>query len=104
MKNKLYPDEDVKLINSYLTIDLTTDLTSAVTGPERGEPEHGGYVTTLQEGFNEEMYVTIPDEKLKDLGWNADDEIEISLTENLLDFGEVQSIVLRNLTKEKADE
>ena len=67
MKNKLYPDEDVKLINSYLTIDLTTDLTSAVTGPERGEPEHGGYVTTLQEGFNEEMYVTIPDEKLKDL-------------------------------------
>lgn len=101
MKNKLYPDEDVKLINSY----LTTDLTSTVTGePKRGEPEDGGYVTTLQEGFNEEMYVAIPNEKLKELGWNANDEIEISLTENLLEFGEVQSIVLRNLTKEQNDE
>ena len=45
--------------------------------------------------------IPLPDELLEKMGWNTGDEIDISITENWFDFGEVQSIILRNLTKER---
>ena len=43
----------------------------------------------------------LPEELLKELKWKAGDEIEVSSTENCFDWGEVKSLVLRNLSKEK---
>ncbi len=62
---------------------------------KKGEPE--GIVTTLMV----DDYVIIPPELIEKLGWEVGDEIDVSLIENCFEFGEVQSIILRNLTKEK---
>ena len=47
------------------------------------------------------MFVELPKELLKELKWKAGDKIEVSETENCFDWGEVKSMILRNLSKEK---
>ena len=71
--------------------------------PKRGEPGKDGFVTTTQENELGALYITVPHKLLDKMGWNGADEIEISTTENCFDWGEVSSIVLRNLTKEEND-
>jgi len=101
-KNKLYPDEDVKLINSYLTTDLTESVGTGI--PKRGEAEEGGYVVELEDAPFGGAMIQLPQELLDKLGWRSGNTIDVTITENLLDFGDVDSIVLRNLTKENNDE
>ena len=101
-KNKLYPDEDIRLINSYLTTDLTESVGTET--PKRGEVEEGGYVVELEEAPFGGAMIQLPQELLDKLGWWSGNTIDVTITENLLDFGEVDSIVLRNLTKEKNDD
>jgi hypothetical protein len=48
--------------------------------------------------------IQLPQELLDKLGWRSGNTIDVTITENLLDFGDVDSIVLRNLTKENNDE
>ena len=51
--------------------------------------------------FSTGVFVELPEELLKELEWKAGDEIEVSSTENCFDWGEVKSLILRNLSKEK---
>ena len=71
--------------------------------PKRGEPGKDGFVTTTQENELGALYITVPHILVEKMGWNGDDNIEVSTTENCFDWGEVSSIVLRNLTKEEND-
>ena len=86
--------EEVKPINSYLTTDL-------------GEPAKDGYTknfwgeTIELKSFATGVFVELPEELLKKLKWKGGDEIEVSSTENCFDWGEVKSMILRNLSKEK---
>ena len=50
--------------------------------------------------FSTGVFVELPEELLKELEWKVGDEIEVSETENCFDWGEVKSLVLRNLSKE----
>ena len=69
---------------------------------KRGEIEGNNYTTIIEGGkSNEDAFITIPAEIMERLNWKDDDEIELSVIENLFDWGEVSSVVLRNLTKEK---
>jgi len=80
-------------INNYIT---------TVTGePKRGEREEGDFTAFVNKSDLGEHTVDLPDTLLNKMGWNAGDILSLSITENLFDFGEVDSIVLRNLTKEK---
>ena len=86
--------EEVKPINSYFTTDL-------------GKPAKDGYTknfwgeTIELKSFSTGVFVELPEELLKELKWKAGDEIEVSSTENCFDWGEVKSMILRNLSKEK---
>ncbi len=51
--------------------------------------------------FSTGVFVELPKELLKELKWKAGDKIEVSETENCFDWGEVKSMILRNLSKEK---
>jgi hypothetical protein len=71
---------------------------------KRGKPEDGGYIVKVEEFVNGGAIINLPDELMKKMGWIEGDTIDINLTENLFEFGEVDSIILRNLTKEKAND
>lgn len=90
------PDE----INTYLTVDL--DRT--ITGPDKGQQEEGTYLAFINKDDLGEQVVDLPDELLEKMGWNPGDQIEVSLCENLFDWGEAPGLSLRNLTKERNDE
>ena len=70
---------------------------------KRGQPEKDSMVVDL-EWEEEKTFITLPSEILEKMDWKEADEIEISTTENCFDWGEVQSIVLRNLTIEKQND
>ena len=78
--------EEVKPINSYFTSDLD-------------EPTEDSYVTKAEIDMYDRL--CLPEKLLSEMGWKAGDEIEVSKTENCFDWGEVKSLVLRNLSKEK---
>ena len=69
---------------------------------KRGE---GGskYIVDLKKTgiFGADTAITLPNELIKKMGWVGGDTVEVDVTENCFDWGEVPSIVLRNLTKEK---
>ena len=70
--------------------------------PKRGEAGEDGHVIKIGTvGLS--AAIPLPEELLEKMGWNTGDEIDISTTENCFDWGEVQSIVLRNITKEKSE-
>jgi len=79
--------------------------------PKKGEPDKDGYIVKLETMIlpeaggecNDIPFVTLPDKLIKDMDWQVDDEIEVSTIENCFDWGDVSSIVLRNLTKERKD-
>ena len=83
-------------------VDLLNEWDDSKT-TKRGEPDKDSFVTTTQENELGALYITVPHKLLDKMGWNGADEIEISTTENCFDWGEVQSMVLRNLTKERND-
>ena len=84
--------EEVKPINSY----FTTDLDKVVTGSE--EKTYTAFINKDDLG---EQVLDLPDELLEKMGWEPGDIIDISETENCFDWGEVKSLILRNLSKEK---
>ena len=69
--------------------------------PKKGEGD--GYIVDLEKTgiFGADRAVTLPDELIKKMGWEGGDTIDIGITDNCFDWGEVPSMVLRNLTKEK---
>jgi len=69
--------------------------------PKRGEPGKDGFVTTTQENELGALYITVPHKLLDKMGWKGGDTIDVDVTDNCFDWGEVPSIVLRNLTKEE---
>ena len=71
--------------------------------PKRGEAGDNGHVIKIGTAGYSTTIIPLPEELLEKMGWNTGDEIDISTTENCFDWGEVQSIVLRNLTKEKSE-
>ena len=86
--------EEVKPINSYFTSDLDEPTEDGYTKNFWGE-------TIELKSFATGVFVELPEELLKELEWKAGDEIEVSSTENCFDWGEVKSMILRNLSKEK---
>ena len=83
-------------------VDLLNEWDDSRT-TKRGEPDKDSFVTTIQENELGALYITVPHKLLDKMDWNGADEIEISTIENCFDWGEVPSIVLRNLTKEEND-
>jgi len=72
--------------------------------PKRGERFPGdGYVVVVEKADNGDAIVNLPDELLEEMGWKEGDTIDMGITDNCFDWGEVPSIVLRNLTKEETD-
>jgi len=71
------------------------------TEPKRGEGD--GYIVDLEKTgiFGADRAITVPDELIKKMGWKGGDTIDVGITDNCFDWGEVPSITLRNLTKEK---
>ena len=76
--------EEVKPINSYFTSDLKKTYTAEV-----------------QEAENGDAIINLPDELMEQMGWKEGDNIGFEETMNCFDWGEVKSLILRNLSKEK---
>ena len=69
---------------------------------KKGEPSKDSYTTSIVIGvINDDAFVTIPSELIKKMKWKDGDKIDIDVIDDCFDWGEVPSIVLRNLTKEK---
>jgi len=62
---------------------------------KRGEAE--GIVVSLG------TEISLPQSLLDKLGWKIGDKIDLTETEICFDWGEVDGLVMRNLTKEKAE-
>ncbi len=71
-----------------------------MVGPKKGEQAEGTYLAFVNKDDLGEQVIDLPDELLKKLDWNPGDTIEISETEDCFDWGETQSLILRNLSKE----
>ena len=69
-----------------------------ITG-EEVKPDKDSYVTKAEIDMYDRL--CLPEKLLDEMGWEEYDEIEVSSTENCFDWGEVKSLVLRNLSKEK---
>ena len=69
--------------------------------PKRGEGD--GYVVDVEKADNGDVIITLPDELVEKMGWKDGDTINVDITDNCFDWGEVPSMVLRNLTKERND-
>ena len=65
----------------------------------KGRAGEGGQIVALEKN-DESHFITLPAEMLDRLGWEVHDVIEIQDTENCFDWGEVTSLVVRNLTQE----
>jgi len=68
--------------------------------PKRGEASVT-WIARIIESADGELSINLPSSLIEQLEWKAGDRIEHDITENCFDWGEVTSIVLRNLTKEK---
>ena len=71
--------------------------------PKRGEPGNDGFVTTTQENELGALYIIVPHILVEKMSWKEGDTIDVDITDNCFDWGEVSSITLRNLTKEEDD-
>ena len=70
--------------------------------PKKGEAATK-YTVAVEKADNGDAIVNLPDELLEEMGWKEGDTIDMGITDNCFDWGEVPSIVLRNLTKEETD-
>ena len=70
--------------------------------PKRGEAG-SKYTVDVEKADNGDAIITLPDELVEKMGWKDGDIINVDVTENCFDWGEVPSMVLRNLTKEGND-
>ena len=61
------------------------------------------YTVDVEKADNGDAIITLPDELVEKMDWNDGDIINVDVTENCFDWGEVPSMVLRNLTKEEND-
>ena len=61
------------------------------------------YTVDVEKADNGDAIITLPDELVEKMDWNDGDIINVDVTENCFDWGEVPSMVLRNLTKERND-
>ena len=80
-------------------VDLLNEWDDSRT-TKRGEPDKDSFVTTIQENELGALYITVPHILIEKMGWNEDDKLCLSTTLNCFDWGEVDSLVLRNLSKE----
>ena len=69
---------------------------------EKGEGA-SEYVVDVEKIDNGDAIITLPDELVEKMDWNDGDIINVDVTDNCFDWGEVPSMVLRNLTKEEND-
>ena len=70
--------------------------------PKRGEAG-SKYIVDVEKTDNGDAIITLPDELVEKMGWKDGDTIDVGITDNCFDWGEVPSMVLRNLTKERND-
>ena len=70
--------------------------------PKKGEAATK-YTVDVEKDDNGDTIITLPDELLEEMGWKEGDTIDVDITDNCFDWGEVSSIALRNLTKEETD-
>ena len=61
------------------------------------------YTVDVEKADNGDAIITLPDELVEKMDWKDGDIINVDVTENCFDWGEVPSMVLRNLTKERND-
>ena len=61
------------------------------------------YTVDVEKADNGDAIITLPDELVEKMDWNDGDIINVDVTDNCFDWGEVPSMVLRNLTKEGND-
>jgi len=61
------------------------------------------YTVDVEKADNGDAIITLPDELVEKMGWKDGDTIDVGITDNCFDWGEVPSMVLRNLTKERND-
>lgn len=61
------------------------------------------YTVDVEKADNGDAIITLPDELVEKMDWNDGDIINVDVTDNCFDWGEVPSMVLRNLTKERND-
>jgi antitoxin component of MazEF toxin-antitoxin module len=61
------------------------------------------YTVDVEKADNGDAIITLPDELVEKMGWKDGDTVDVDITENCFDWGEVPSMVLRNLTKERND-
>ena len=61
------------------------------------------YTVDVEKADNGDAIITLPDELVEKMDWNDGDIINVDVTDNCFDWGEVPSMVLRNLTKEEND-
>ena len=59
------------------------------------------YTAEVQEAENGDAIINLPDELMEQMGWKEGDNIGFEETMNCFDWGEVKSLILRNLSKEK---
>ncbi|MBC8410081.1 MAG: hypothetical protein H8E12_15385 [Rhodobacteraceae bacterium] len=75
--------------------------TTTITSPLKGSIDEDAYTASLEPLDTDKAAVTLPPELLMKLGWLPDHIIEVSETENCFDWGEVPSLILRNITLER---
>ena len=61
------------------------------------------YTVDVEKADNGDAIITLPDELVEKMDWKDGDIINVDVTDNCFDWGEVPSMVLRNLTKERND-
>ena len=81
-------------------VDLFNEWDDSRT-TKRGEPDKDSFVTTIQENELGALYIIVPHVLVEKMSWKEGDTIDVDITDNCFDWGEVPSITLRNLTKEE---
>jgi len=87
-----------------LEVGLNKILKDAVEHWEKDDADETTYTVKVEEYANGGALINLPDELLEQMGWKEGDDIEIEGITNCFDWGEVPSLILRNLTKEKPNE
>lgn len=58
------------------------------------------WTTKILKNEDGELFINFPPSLIEQLDWRVGDRIEHDIIENYFDWGEVTSIILRNLTQE----
>jgi len=92
-----YCDEHISDVYTFDPKKLK--ITDFFATAKKGESE--GAVVRVEETVDGKAMLVFPMDITGELGWEEGDEIDIAISESYFDWGEVPSLTLRNLTKER---